>query len=265
VELDSEPTGAEVEIEGRPVGSTPLTLTSLPPGAPVAAVFRRTGYRPATARLAVPGPGERLRHVQPLEVSDELVRVRFASRPPGAEVRRTGEPPSIDRTYTPAEVFVEADQVHRFTLLMPGHVPLVIEPFTPRRGEHGLEKGGALVPGAVLRVEATLDGKITVAGAPHCRELALPAACTLAPGRHVVEYVGPTTAPIARTVTMTAADSTERLELGIVEAAAGKRLEPGGLPRAVFPAGTHNVTVSDTAGTRRKAVTVGAGATVVVD
>jgi hypothetical protein len=265
VELESEPTGAEVEIDGRPAGSTPLTLTSLPPGATVAAVFRRTGYRPATARLAVPGPGERLRHVQPLEASDELVAVRFVSRPPGAEVRRTGEPPSIDRTYTPAEVFVEAGQVHRFTLLMPGRVPLVIEPFTPRRGEGGLEKGGDLVPGAILRIEATLDGKISVAGAPHCRELALPAACTLAPGRHVVEYVGPTTAPIARAVTMTAADATERLELGIVEAAAGKRLEPGGLPRAVFPAGTHTITVSDTAGARRKTVTVGAGATIVVD
>ncbi len=265
VELDSEPTGAEVEIDGRPAGSTPLTLTSLPPGATVAAVFRRIGYRPATARLAVPGPGELLRHVQPLEVSDELVRVRFVSRPPGAEVRRTGEPPSIDRTYTPAEVFVEAGQVHRFTLRMPGRVPLVIEPFTPRRGEGDLEKGGDLVPGATLRVEATLDGKITVAGAPHCRELALPAECTLAPGRHVVEYVGPTTAPIARTVTMTAVDATERLELGIVEAAAGQRLEPGGLPRAVFPAGAHTVTVSGPAGTRRKAVTVGVGATVVVD
>lgn len=146
VELDSQPTGAAVEIDGKPMGSTPLTLTSLVPGATVSIVFKRIGHRAATARLQVPGLGEQKRLVQPLELSDDLVRVRFVSNPPGAEVTRTGEPPTIDRTYTPAEVFVEAGKIQRFTLTMPMHVPLVIEPFTPARGARGLEKGGDLVP-----------------------------------------------------------------------------------------------------------------------
>jgi hypothetical protein len=144
VELDSQPTGAAVEIDGAPAGATPLTLTSLPPEATVSIVFRQTGYRAATVRYRVPQAGDSDRVVQPLELSDELVRVRFVSSPPGAEVTRTGEPPTTDRTYTPAELFVPAGEVQRFTLTMPGRVPLVIAPFTPARGERGLEKGGEL-------------------------------------------------------------------------------------------------------------------------
>ncbi len=148
LELDSQPTGATVAIDGHPVGSTPLTLTSLAPGATVMAVFRRTGYRVAAVPICVPGRGERVQWSQPLEVSDDFVRVHFTSTPPGAEIRRTGQPAAVDRTYTPADIFVEAGQVQRFTLVMPGYVPLVVEPFTPVRGTQILEKGGVLVEGA---------------------------------------------------------------------------------------------------------------------
>ncbi|HWU88056.1 MAG TPA: PEGA domain-containing protein, partial [Kofleriaceae bacterium] len=209
VELDSQPTGAAVEIDGQAIGSTPLTLTSLAPGATVSIVFKRTGYRAATAQLQVPAPGAAARHVQPLEQSDELVRVRFVSKPPGAEVIRTGQATSIDRTYTPAEVFVEAGKEQRFTLTMPKHVPLVIEPFTPARGARGLEKGGDLASGAPLRLEAPRGGTATVSGAPHCREVALPFDCTLAPGTYVVEYRGPGGAAAQRTVKMGAEDAVE--------------------------------------------------------
>jgi hypothetical protein len=270
VELASEPAGADVEIDGQPVGSTPLTLTTLPPGATVEITFKQRGYRTATARLEVPAAGASARVMQPLARSDEFVRVRFVSSPPGAEVVRSGQAPTTDRTYTPAELFVEAGREQRFTLTMPRHVPLVIEPFTPARGEQGLEKGGTLVPGATLRIEATLAGKATVAGAPHCAELALPAACTLAPGRHVVEYLGEGGARIARTVTLAdAADegALVRFELGIVEAAPGKLLLPGGVRRLVLEAGPRTVTVSDAAGAgaHKATVRVEPGATVVAD
>jgi hypothetical protein len=208
VELDSLPTGAAVVIDGKAMGGTPLTLTSLVPGAVVSIEFQRTGYRAATARLQVPDAGDRKRLVQPLQLSDEFVRVHFVSNPPGAEVRKTGQPQTIDRTYTPADVFVEVNKVQRFTLSMPRHVPLVIEPFTPGRGAQGLEKGGDLAPGNTLRIEATLGGKVTVSGAPHCQDLALPADCTLAPGTYVIEYTGPDGATRRRTVTMAAQDAT---------------------------------------------------------
>ncbi|MBA3541561.1 MAG: hypothetical protein H0T79_18250, partial [Deltaproteobacteria bacterium] len=84
------------------------------------------------------------RLVQPLAIADELVRVRFVSNPPGARIVQADHPATTDRTYTPADVFVEADKLQRFTLTMPKHAPVVIEPFTPARGAQGLEKGGEL-------------------------------------------------------------------------------------------------------------------------
>jgi hypothetical protein len=245
VELDSEPTGAAVAIDGTPMGSTPLTLTSLVPGQTVSIAFTRTGYRAATARLQIPAAGSRKRLVQPLEVSDEFVRVHFVSNPPGAEVRAWGQPATVDRTYTPADVFVAANQVQRFTLTMPRHVP----------------KGGDLAEGAILHLEATIAGKLTVSGAPHCQELAPPVDCTLAPGTYVVEYTGPDSARVTRRVTMAARDATETFELGVIEAGPGKLLQPGGLRRAVVEAGRRTVTVSDQAGTHRVTVSVAPGAT----
>lgn len=265
VELESRPPGAAAEVDGRALGSTPLTVTSLAPGAAVSIVFRRTGYRAATLRLVVPGAGERAHVVQPLELSDEMVRVRFVSRPAGAAIVESGQPPTTDRTYTPAELFVAADQVHRFTLTMPGHVPLVIEPFTPGRGAPVLDKGGDLVEGATLRIEASIDGKVTVAGAPHCQEVALPVDCTLAPGRYVLAYLGPDHAKISRTVTMATGASIERFELGIIEAGPGKHLQPGDARRLVVEAGTHAITVSDPNGSHRVTVTVRPGATIIVN
>jgi hypothetical protein len=265
VELDSEPTGAAVEIDGKPMGSTPLTLTSLVPGQRVSIVFKRTGYRAATARLQIPGAGSRQRLVQPLEVSDEFVRVHFVSNPPGAEILEHGQPATVDRTYTPANVFVEANEVQRFTLTMPKHVPLVIEPFTAGRGAHELEKGGDLVEGATLRIEASIDGKLTVAGAPHCQDVASPFDCMLAPGTYVVEYLGPNNARVTRRVTMAARDAIEKFELGVIEAGPGKLLQPGGLRKAVFEVGMRTVTVSDMTGTHRVTVSVTSGTTVIVN
>jgi hypothetical protein len=192
--------------------------------------------------------------------------VRFVSNPPGAEVVNSGQAPStsstssIDRTYTPADVFVEVNQVQRFTLTMARHVPLVIEPFVATRppgarpDAPALQKGGDLVEGANLHLEATLAGKVAVARAPHCQDLTLPADCTLAPGRYTVTYTGPDPSlTLTRSVVMATQDAIERLALGLVEAAPGKLLQPGGARRAVFEAGTHVVTVSDVTGATRGA------------
>ena len=210
IELDSQPTGAAVELDGQPAGSTPLTLTTLAPGVAATAVLKRPGYRPATVALVAPPVGEVRRVLAPLARNEDLVPVSFVSRPPGAEVIRAGQDSGIDRTYTPAELFVEAGQVQHFTLVMPRRVPLVIEPFTPARGEKGIEKGGELAAGAVLRFEGPAGGRVTVRGAPHCAEAALPLDCTLAPGGYKIDYVAPDGAKSTRTVTVGAEDATER-------------------------------------------------------
>ena len=54
----------------------------------------------------------------------------------------------------PFALFVEAGTPQHFTLIMPRHVPAVIEPFTVQRGEQGLVKSGKLVEGPTLRVDA---------------------------------------------------------------------------------------------------------------
>lgn len=145
VELDSQPSGSSVQVDGKPAGTTPLVLTSLVPSTTVAIVFDKPGYLSAAAQVQVPVRGQTTRLMQPLQRSGEFVRVRFVSEPAGAEVLQSGQQPGIDRTYTPAELFLEAGKVHRFTLAMPGRVPLTIEPFTPARGDDGLVKGGKLI------------------------------------------------------------------------------------------------------------------------
>jgi hypothetical protein len=240
-------------------------VTTAAPGSTVVLVFRHPGYRPATRQLVIPPAGERSQLIQPLEPADDVVLVRFASRPAGAAIIETGQALTTDRTYTPAELWVTAGQEHRFTLAMPGHVPLEIEPFTPARGGPALDKGGDLVEGATLRIEASLDGKASVDGAPHCRAAALPLDCVLAPGRYTVAYVGPDRATFTRAVVMADSDTVVRFALGVIEAAPGKLLEPGKLRRQVVEAGAHTVSVADHAGSHRVVVTVEAGATLRVD
>lgn len=188
VELDTTPPGATVEIDGKAVGTTPLSVATLTPGATVPVTFKRVGFRTAIASIRVPAAGKIEKHVQPLEVSEDFVKVRFVSQPPGAEVVQPGAPPSTDHTYTPAELFVEAGKPQRFLIAMPGRVPVLLE-LSPERGKP-IEKTVELVPGVVLRVEAKTGGKASVVGAAHCQVLAIPFDCTVAPGNYVVERAG---------------------------------------------------------------------------
>jgi hypothetical protein len=167
---------------------------------------------------------------------------------------------------TPAELLVEADQPQRLVLTLPRHVPAIVETFTPPRGGDGIEKTGKLVPGAVLDLDATPAGKVTVQRAPHCQALATPAECTLAPGTYTVDYSGPTAILHAtRSVAIGSVDLKQHFEMGIVEAATGKTLQIGaGVRRAAFEAGPHKITVADDQGaTHVVTVVVKAGATVI--
>src|SRR5262249_44105635 len=132
VEIDSTPTGATVETNGRPVGTTPLTLRTLAPGAPTIVMFKKAGYHDASAKLVVPGPGKETRLIQPLAVTEELARVKFISEPPGAQVVQNGQ--LIAGAITPCEVLVESNKPARFVLTMPHKIPAVLAPVTPPRG-----------------------------------------------------------------------------------------------------------------------------------
>jgi hypothetical protein len=262
--LDSQPTGATVSLDGNELGTTPLTLTTLPPSTSAQLVLKKTGYRPATVAVDVPGPGKELRVVQPLAVSDELARVKLVSEPLGAQVYQNGQ--LLAGVQTPAEVLVEAGKVQRFMLALPGHVPAYIDPFTPGRGALGIVKTGKLVPGVPLRLEANSEGRFVVNGATHCRDLSPPAAeCIVAAGRYAVDFFVQNQ-KFTHQVQVGAKGATSRFELGTVEAAEGRNLMLGGKPhkKVVLEAGLRTVTVADDDGTRSVQVRVKPGMTVTV-
>lgn len=262
VVLDTQPSDATVESEGTVLGTTPLAITSFPPSTNVQLVIKKTGYRPATVNLDVPGPGKELRLVQPLAISDELARVKLVSEPLGAQVYQNGQ--LLAGVQTPAEVLVEAGKVQRFTLLLPGHVPALIDPFTPARGAVGIVKTGKLVPGVPLKIETSHAGKLVVMGVPHCRDLPTPQAeCMVAAGTYTVELAVQNW-KFTRKVKVGTKPTAAKFELGYVEAADGKHLMIGGksLKKALFEAGARVVTLADDTGTKTVQVRVKAGGTV---
>ncbi len=266
VELDTLPTGASVELDGKPAGTTPLALTTLPARKTVELVVRKPGYHDATVKLDVPAPGKELRFVQPLAVADELARVKLESDPPGAQVVQNGQ--VLAGVVTPAEVLVEAGKPQRFVLMLPHHVPAVLEPITAARGADNIVKSAKLAAGVDVRFEANLDGKVSIANAPHCKDVATPATCVLAPGNYVVELTGAQNAHAAHTIAVAGKPLVEKFEFGYVQAASGKQLRVGnGAPvaRAALEVGTRTVMVSDETGTHAARMRVTAGATVVAE
>jgi PEGA domain len=245
VVIDSTPTGASVEIEGKPVGTTPITLRSLPPGAPAQLTFKKAGYHDVVAKLLVPGPGKDTSLMQPLAVSEELARVKLVSDPPGAQVVQNGQ--LVAGAITPCELLVEAGKPTRFMLTMPHKIPALLAPFTPPRGADDIELNGKLLDGTTLHLRTNVDGRFRVAGAPHCQDLGAPSECVVTPGAHLVEIVVPQAPRIARNVLVKQKDLEVKFELGFVEASGNKLVQIGpgvAARRATFEIGTHRVTVT---------------------
>jgi hypothetical protein len=119
----------------------------------------------------------------------------------------------------------------------------------------------------VLRVESTLtDAQVSVVGAAHCRDLAVPAECLLAAGTYQLQLVAPGVR-VTRQVRTTGKAASERFELGVVEAADGKQLQVDGkkVKRVTLEVGPRTVTVVDADGTRQVQVRVKAGTSVVAN
>ena len=271
VSLDSSPSGAAIEIDGVSAGTTPLIVRTLVPGKTVTVVFKKAGYKDATASLEVPGPGKETKLIQPLPVSADLARIKVTSEPPGAQVVQNGM--VLASVTTPAEVLVEAGKPVKFTLTMPNKVPAVIETFTPGRGADGVVKHGKLVDGTLLNVTSNLEGKANVGSAAHCANLELPAECMLAPGTYYIDVtVTPQNAVggrVTRKVVVGSKAVNENVDFGYVEAPPNKVLQLGagpGVRRALFEVGTRKVTVGG-GDEPPKSVTVKvtAGATVVAN
>lgn len=245
VVLDTTPTGATIEIDGRATGITPIMLTSLAPGSAATITFKKSGYHDATARLTVPGPGKETRLIQPLTVSEQLARIKLVSEPPGAQIWQNGH--LVAGAITPYELLVEAGKTTQFMLTMPHKIPAILAPFTAPRGADDIELSGRLLDGVTLHLYANIAAKVRVDGAPHCQDVDTPFECTLAPGPHLVELIVPQAPRIARTINAKQKDLDVKFELGYVEASAGKMLQlgPGATTRrATFEVGPRRIMVT---------------------
>jgi hypothetical protein len=267
VALDTAPTGATIEIDGKAAGITPIMLTSLAPGASVLATFRKPGYHDATAKLTVPGPGKETRLIQPLAVSEELARVKLTSDPPGAQIWQNGQ--LVAGAITPYDLLVVAGKTTQFMLTLPHKVPAILAPFTAPHGSDNTELSSRLADGVTLHLHANIDAKVRVDGAPHCQDVDTPFDCTVTPGQHMVELIVPQAPRITRTITARQKDLDVKFELGYVEASAGKRVQlaPGATTRrATFEVGPRRVTVTGGEdGTHQTNVVVRPGTTSLVN
>jgi hypothetical protein len=271
VNLDSSPSGANVDIDGTSVGITPMTLKNLEPGKTITITFKKAGFKEVAAKLEVPGPGKETRLIQPLPISSELARIKVTSEPSGAQVVQNGT--VLAGVTTPAEVLVEAGKPVRFTLTMPGKVPAAIDAFTPGRGADGVVKHGKLVDGALVNVTSNLDGKASIGQLAHCQNLELPAECMAPPGTYFLEVaiVEKNTAGgrVTRKIVVANKAKVEAVDFGYVEPPPGKVLQLGpgpGVKRAMFEVGNRKVTVSGgDEPPKTVIVNVKAGATVVAN
>jgi hypothetical protein len=265
VVLDSIPDGAAVAIDGAAIGTTPVTVTSLPPGKAVAVTFRKSGHRDATARIQVPKGGVEMRLVQPLPLDELFARVHLVSEPPGAQVVQNGQ--LLAATVTPVELLVEAGKPVRLGLTMAGKVPFEIPVFTPV-GATEVTREAKLVDGFLAKIESNLAGKGSLTGVAHCQALATPFACFVAPGSYTLELAVPMAGKLTKKLEVGAQPFALRIELGFVDAAPGKQLLVGGsaVRRAAFEVGSRKLVVLEEGGaTHTTTVLVKAGAIVIAN
>lgn len=213
IDFDTKPSGATVTSHGTVLGQTPLLITSLPPRTAAQLDVALDGYNATTVKVEVPALGEATRIVQPLELAASFVILHVTSTPDGAEIVLDHPQPSssaadANRTYTPADLVVPADREIGLTITMPGHVPYVVPPFVPHHGGGTVPVTASLPVGATLRIEAK-DGTATVAGAPHCRDRAVPFDCVLPPGTYKVELTRTDKTRVTHSLVFGTADAKE--------------------------------------------------------
>jgi hypothetical protein len=271
VAVDSAPSGATVEIDGKVVGTTPLVLKTLAPGSSATLTFKKPGFQDTVAKLAVPGPGKETALSQPLAVSQEFARVHLTSDPPGAQVVKNGE--LVPGAVTPCDQLVEAGKIALFTLTMPHKIPAVLDPVRAANGADNIVRNGKLVDGTTLHLRANVDARFRVSGAPHCQDVAAIANatvdCVVAPGPRTVDLVVAQAPRIAKSVTVKQKDLDVKFEVGYVEAAGGRMVQisqGAAARRATFETGTRRVMVTGGEdGPHQVTVTVRPGATSIVN
>lgn len=186
VNLDSAPSGAVVLYDGKELGTTPVSVSSLPPGEEVELVFRRLGYRDSVRAVPVPAPGGVALVSAAMEIATEFASVTITSTPEGAQIYQNGELLVGKRTPI-KDHLLQGGKDYEFTLKLPGHMPGKVK-VTVDEGERNVPVEAKLEPGGALTVRANIDGKVWVVGSRTCRKQDAPMiACPLANGKYTVK------------------------------------------------------------------------------
>lgn len=129
VYINSTPQGAEIQIDGKTRGVTPLTLPSLEPGKHLITATLR-GYRPAYQSFAIKGAERQVIELD-LEAMNGLLLIH--STPDGAEVEVNG----VHRGITPVLIADLPFGIHRAQLTKSGFLPrqldIAIDSRVPQR------------------------------------------------------------------------------------------------------------------------------------
>jgi len=247
--LDSDPRGATVVAGGVEVGVTPVTITTLTPGAEVPIDFRAAGYQPVTRTLRVPAAGGEAQIIQSLTISPDFATIVVTSEPPGAEVLVDGQrQPGV--TTPTKELLVEAGKRHVVQVQLPRHAP-ASKTITPGHGTRGVAVALTMQPGGALSITSNLEARGSVVGVAACTRKPLPFDCPLPAGTYTVEVETLKMPGGARRVVEVADDVvTVDVPLGWVEAPDPLKIVVAKRSgrRAAFEPGKHTVTVLDEGG-----------------
>ncbi len=249
VTFRSDPDGASVIVDGKELGKTPLTVTTLTPRAQLTAIVRRPGYTDDVINLTVPAPGGEATIEKDLRISPEVATLVITSDPPGAELWLDDQR-QVGVTTPTGELLVEAARPHEVELRVPGYLPARVR-ITPGRGARAVPVSATLRKGVKISVTANLEARITIDGIADCKKKVVPAECGAAKGRYVIKLEGTKIpARVTRDIEVDGADHAAAFDLGVVEAPAGwKLLLPGGThARIAVEAGKRRVSLRNESG-----------------
>ncbi|MDB4967540.1 MAG: hypothetical protein JWN44_3229 [Myxococcales bacterium] len=162
VQIDTEPPGARVYVDGQATGKlTPVTLERQP-GSALEVTLRKDGFVEEKLSTTAPAPGERASYHPVLKLETTSALLTIATEPPGAAVSVDGltlAPPSPTH-----DTFVAPGARHKVKASAPGYVDARAE-ISIGGGEHKRLQL-TLVEGGTLALRTNVPAKVLVDDKP---------------------------------------------------------------------------------------------------
>jgi hypothetical protein len=263
VQLESDPPGARVLVDGKERGVAPTNL-ELAAGKPFRISLHKDGYRDREFELHAPEAGQRAIIRESLGLSPDVAGIAITVDPPNATVMVDGlalMPPAASH-----DTFVKPGALHHVKVTLPGYIDFR-EDLQLGGGEHKtvlvkLQRGGVLALKTNVSAKVLVDDKAV--GTSPLAPLAL------AEGKHTLQLRAdkPYLRYSATVEVQTGRTVEERVEFGTVELKAPGVSVDGapGVTLLQLPTGTQKVALANGSGEKKEEeVVVSAGKRVVID